>query len=547
MQRSAPPGSAARHSEKRDVSDSWIRPTCILLLVSAWILDLLTPQLFVAAILLNGPIALSTLTPDFRFTRVLIALALVADGSAGYVNGALEHAHWDSVALANRAIAGLSFVLVGGLSVAAQRSAARAGELGARQERTARERGLRRAVETIRASVNPELIERAIVREALTSLHAVTARLYVFTPSRDEPTTYTSAGSDVDVRTERPAAPILSLLHRVAERRDGMTTIAASDALGRLLLDTLATPYAIAAPLVEHETTFGVLVLSRTDAPFEAHFDEILAYYVDQAAIALAQASLFVQLAHRNDELAVANAALRERGDVIRDIVSALSHDLRTPLGAARMTMRQALDGAYGPLPETYRGILARSIASNEELQRLSETLLLVSRYESGERSERREPIELAALARDVVDELESLWRGKDLAVTVRPVAGDAAAFVVSGDARELRRAIVNLVANAVTWTPARRTIDVRMSRAGDRVRLAVDDDGYGVPDAERAHLFARVRDMPGRPGAGSGLGLYVVRRIAESHGGSVAYAPRARGGSTFEIVLPLAPSAVPA
>lgn len=530
----------------RDVSERWIRPTCAVLLVAAWILDLLTPQLFVVAILLNGPIALSSLALDFRFTRSLVALALVANVSAGYVNGANDQYHWDAIAIGDRIIAGLSFLLVGGLSIATQRSAARAGEVGARQERAARERSVRRAVETIRASMNAELIERAVVREARASLGVDAAKLYIFTPSLDMPTTFASNGGDVDVTNERPAAPILSLLHRIAERREAIATIGPTDALGRLVLDTFDAPHAIAAPLVEHETVFGVLVLLRHEIAFEPHFEEGLAYYVDQAAIALAQASIFAQLAQRNDDLASANVALRERGDVIRDIVYALSHDLRTPLGAARLTMRQALDGAYGVLPEAYREILVRSIASNDELVRLSETLLLVSRYESGDRSERREPVALAAIARDVVAELEPLWRDKHIAVAVSAIAG-AESAIVAADERELRRAIVNLVANAVTWTPAHRAIDVRVACDASAALLAVEDDGYGVPYSEREQLFARVRGTAGRPGAGSGIGLYLVRRIAESHGGSATYAPRPNGGSRFVLALPLLRTAVTA
>lgn len=163
----------------------WIRPTCVVLLVVAWILDLLTPQLFVAAILLNGPIAISSLALDSRFTQLLVGLALLCDVSAGYANGLHDGHHWDVIAIGDRIISALSFLLVGGLSIATQRSAARAGELAARQERAARERSVRRAIEIIRASVNPELIERAIVREAQGSLAVDAARLYVFSPSID--------------------------------------------------------------------------------------------------------------------------------------------------------------------------------------------------------------------------------------------------------------------------------------------------------------------------------------------------------------------------
>jgi signal transduction histidine kinase len=199
--------------------------------------------------------------------------------------------------------------------------------------------------------------------------------------------------------------------------------------------------------------------------------------------------------------------------------------------------MQQALDGAYGELPDGYRAILERTVQSNDELQRLAETLLLVSRYESGERSTRREPVELVALARGVVEELEPLWRSKKIAASV---ASEGEAFV-SADPGEMRRALVNLVANAVNFTPGGGSVN------GDRTNLSVEDTGFGVPEPERARLFERLGAGSGRPGAGSGLGLYIVRRIAESHDGAVAYEPRPEGGSIFTLRLPALAARVPA
>jgi len=529
------------------VPERWIRPLCLAALALAWVLDLVTPQLLVVAILFNVPIALSSLALDSRFTRALVALALVADAVAGYANGVHDGYHWESIALADRTIGALSFLLVGSLSIAAQRAASRAGELAARADRIAREAGVRRAVEALRGSVNPELIRRAFVREALASLDVETALFFAFDRAVDAPTTYRATRAtlgEVDATDRRPGPALLSFFHRLLDRDERVVASEASDPLGRLLLETLGASHAIAARVVEHEATFGVLVLVRNGMPFEPHFDEGLSAYADQAAIALAQADLFVRLGDRNDALGDANERLRERGNVIRDLVYALSHDLRTPLAAARLTMLQAQAGAFGPLPEAYREILARSIASNDELERLAETLLLVSRYESGEASTHRERVDVGDVARDVVRELSSLWESKALCVRAL-VSNDADAACVLGDERELRRAFVNVVANAIAWTPHGRAIDIVVNARDATVTAVVEDAGYGVPPADVPSLFQRVRATPARRGAGSGLGLYLVRRIVEAHGGSVAYAPRVGGGSVFSLTFPRAVSPV--
>jgi signal transduction histidine kinase len=334
-------------------------------------------------------------------------------------------------------------------------------------------------------------------------------------------------GGEVEVSYARPAAPIASLLQRAA---DGGHTVRveAGDPFGRLVLDTLSVAHGLAVPLAEHGSLFGVLLIGMRGDPFDADAEEALRYFADRSSIASAQGKLFEELARRN-------SALAERNEVIRDIVYALSHDLRTPLEAANVTTRQALEGRYGDLPEAYCRILERSVQSNDELRRLAETLLLVARYESGEASQYRERVDLSAITREAVHELEGSAHDKGVIVTE-----EGEMLTVLGDRGELRRAAINLVANALAWTPAGGSVVVRTAVQDGRACVVVEDTGFGVPADLREQLFQRIGGAS-RHGGGSGLGLYIVRRIAEGHGGSVAYQPRAGGGSVFTVTLPQA------
>jgi signal transduction histidine kinase len=495
------------------------------MLAIAFVVDVRTPQTLVIAILLNVPIVFSAFAGSRRLTTALVVLALIANVVAGWFNGQ-QAGHYDSIGVADRFLAALSIALVGWLGTTLQERARRLGELAARQARARREVQLGAAIDRIRASLSHDLVLRTIVREAPGLFDAQSARWLsadraaILVAQRD---------SDEVTLDDAPPAPELSSLARRALEDDAVLLIAHDDPVGGLVLDRIGAGAALAIPLADRGAALGVvLVGARTPEPFDENARTLARAYARSATAALGQARLFAQLAERNEELS-------ERSAVIRDLVYALSHDLRTPLAALGLTFQQAKDGLYGPMPPPYAQILDRSVIATDELQRLAETLLLVARFESGERHPRREPVAVDELVREVAGELAPIAAARSVRVQVD---APAAARVV-GDRGDLRRAVTNLVANALEHAPNGGTVDVGVRRAGTTVAIAVADDGLGVAPEARATLFERFAGGGSRHGAGSGLGLYIVRRVAEETGGSARYEPREPHGSIFTLALP--------
>jgi signal transduction histidine kinase len=509
---------------------------CYALLAAAWVVDLYTPQLFVAAILLNGPIALSSIALNSRLTTSLVIVAQIANIVAGYVNGIQAGYHWDGVAVGDRLLSAASFVLVGYMSVKTQEFAREAGESSGRKRQLEIEKRLREATGRVRETLNVELVLRGVVREAVKLLHASRVLMIVRDSAFEQPLVLSYDAGAADVQYERKALSTeLASLAARPRGADGVIQVDGDDALGRLTLDSLGANEILVTTVRSTPAVNYVLVASaRGEVQFVPDAAFVLAAYAEQASIALEQARLFTQLGEQNQEIAEQKDTLLHRGEVIRDIVYALAHDLRTPLAATELTMKQALAGAYGELPARYLEILRTTLATNSDERRIVETLLMVARYEAGEESNLREPVACDALLVRVTDELQPVAEAKN--VSLQSQVEDAPLWVM-GDPNEIRRALVNLVANAIEATPAGGNVTARGHRADTRVLLEIEDTGFGVLPELRGMLFQRFGGS--RPGAGTGLGLYIVRRIVEKHGGTVEYTPREPRGSTFTISLP--------
>ena len=219
----------------------------------------------------------------------------------------------------------------------------------------------------------------------------------------------------------------------------------------------------------------------------------------------------------------------------IRRFSADAAHELRTPLTALKGGLEVALRAERSP--EEYRRVLAGSLEEVERLGRLAEDLLALSRASAVPES-RRDRVDLETLALDLLDVGARLSAGTGVAVRLK----EATPAVVRGDADALRRAALNLVENAVKYTPPGGTVAISVTRDGEAALFVVEDTGPGVPaaDAERIfEPFVRLDDARARDIGGIGLGLAIARSIVAAHGGTLTVERGAGGGARFVIRLP--------
>ena len=227
-------------------------------------------------------------------------------------------------------------------------------------------------------------------------------------------------------------------------------------------------------------------------------------------------------------------ARLEASFEQMRRFTADVSHELRTPLTAIRSVGEVGLRGQRDE--HAYRAIIGSMLEESDRLASLVDRLLALSRAETGSVAARREPLNLSLLADEVAAHLGVLAEEKRQSIVVEnPVAVEALA-----DRHGLRQAAINLVDNAIKFTPAGGRIQLVVREEPDGAVLDVIDSGPGVPAGARERIFDRfIRADSGE--AGTGLGLSIAKGAVDNSGGRLTLESSGESGSTFRIWLPKA------
>jgi len=245
-------------------------------------------------------------------------------------------------------------------------------------------------------------------------------------------------------------------------------------------------------------------------------------------------------------EQLVAAKIAAERSNKFKDqFLSTMSHELRTPLNAVLGFSDLLGEPRYGALTEKQQRYLSHISNGGRHLLRLINDILDLSRIEAGRLQLHIETVSLETSFREACDTLQPLVGRKNQTLLRHPAPG----LSVKADPTRLKQILMNLIANAVKFTPEGGKIDLSAKRIEDTVRIDVRDTGPGIPPDEQQRIFEAFYRLSHSAQApeGTGLGLAITQRLVELHGGSLGLESEVGKGSCFYFSLPCAPEISPA
>jgi signal transduction histidine kinase/CheY-like chemotaxis protein len=309
---------------------------------------------------------------------------------------------------------------------------------------------------------------------------------------------------------------------------------------------------AVMIPMIAKDTVVGGLNLSRMEGstPLDEAGIELLESLASRAARAIANARLMQnqrllaselesKVEERTKELTAANHAKSQ-------FLANMSHELRTPLNAILGFSELLSDDVTGRFDEaTRRRYLEQIHSSGKHLLQLINDILDLSKVEAGQVTLNLQPVEIRVVIDEIRATVEPLARIKSITLDTSA----SGKLLMVADSSKVTQMLLNLVSNAIKFTPSGGRIGIQARGAGSWIEIAVSDTGIGIAEADLGRLFTEFQQLsagPGRQQQGTGLGLALTKRFAELHGGQVTVESKLGTGSTFTLRLPRNPGAKP-
>jgi signal transduction histidine kinase len=289
----------------------------------------------------------------------------------------------------------------------------------------------------------------------------------------------------------------------------------------------------LGVPLLSEEEVIGVLAVTRkTPGEFEAETVRLLSTFATQSALAIQNARLFLEIEDKSRQLEVASQHKSE-------FLANMSHELRTPLNAIIGFSEVLSERMFGELNEKQEEYLKDIYASGTHLLSLINDILDLSKIEAG-----RMELELTDFhLPQAIDNALMLVReragrrGIALEHSVDERLGE-----IRGDERKIKQVLLNLLSNALKFTPERGRVEVRAGTVDGMAEISVTDTGVGIAPEDQGAIFEEFRQVgtADKKAEGTGLGLTLCRKFVELHGGRIWVKSQVGMGSTFTFMIPV-------
>lgn len=305
-------------------------------------------------------------------------------------------------------------------------------------------------------------------------------------------------------------------------------------------------------PLKRESTVVGYLLLGdQMSEGYKTRDVRVLMTVADELVIAIQNALSLHEIKEINStlqqridsatkELRSSNSQLRHLDEVKDEFISMASHQLRTPLTSVKGYISMMLEGDTGQISPQQRKALEEAFNSSERMVRLISDFLNVSRLQTGKFVIDKAPTDIARIVKTEVDSLRVIAATHDLKLVFHPPKDLPTMDLDEG---KVRQVIMNFIDNAIYYSRTKSNVTIKLERIEDDVAFTVTDTGIGVPADEQPKLFNkffRAKNARQQRPDGTGVGLYLARKVVTAHGGKIVFNSVENVGSTFGFRIPI-------